>query len=195
MQKRFFLSNFGGTGHLKRHADKHTTSQNDPTQAQISFSSSNIGTFVFNNENARKEIAKFIVQAEQPFYLAENPAFIKIFLKSFNPNFKSVSRTTMRKYCLIIHDEYKQNLISEISKGSFKISLTSTICFSQNNSYYLCVTTHYIDNNWTLQKCILSFIELEYQHTARILWATSCALLMSIKLKILYFQLLLVMLP
>ena len=44
-------------------------------------------------------------------------------LKGFNPNFKSVSKTTMRKYCLIIHDE----LISEISKGSFKISLTSDI--------------------------------------------------------------------
>ena len=127
MQKRFFLSNFGGTGHLKRHADKHTTSQNDPTQAQISFSSSNIGIFVFNNENARKEIAKFIVQVEQPLYLAENPAFIKMLLKSFNTNFKSVSMTTMRKYCLIIYDEYKQKLIFKISRDSFKISLTSDI--------------------------------------------------------------------
>ena len=72
---------------MKRHADKHTISQNDPTQAQISFSSSNIGTFVFNNINARKEITKFIVQVEQPFYLAENPAFIKMLLKGFNPNF------------------------------------------------------------------------------------------------------------
>ena len=86
-------------------------------------------------------------------------------LKLFNPNFKSVSRTTMRKYCFIIHDEYKQNLISEISKGSFKISLTSDIWSSQNNSDYLCVTAHYIDNNWILQKRILSFIKLEYQHT------------------------------
>ena len=100
----------------------------------------------------------------------------------------------MRKYCYIIYDEYKEKLISEISKGSFKISLTSNIWSSQNNSNYLCVTVHYIDNNWILQKRILSFIELEYQHTARILWATSCALLMSIKLKILYFQLLLIML-
>ena len=117
----------GGTGHLKRHADKYTTSQNDTTQTQISFSNSSIGTFVFNNENAMKEIAKFIVQVEQLFYLAENPMFVKMLLKGFNPNFKSVSRTTMRKYCLIIHDEYKQKLISEISKGSFKISLTSDI--------------------------------------------------------------------
>ena len=107
---------------MKRYADKYTTSQNDPTQAQISFSSSNIRTFV-NNENARKEIAKFIVQGEQPFYLAENPAFIKMLLKGFNPNFKSVSRITMGEYCL----EYKQKLISEILKSSFKISLTSDV--------------------------------------------------------------------
>ena len=72
----------------------------------------------------------------------------------------------MRKYCLIIYDEYKQKLISEISKGSFKTSLTSDIWSSQNNSDYFCVTAHYIDNNWILQKRILSFIELEYQHTA-----------------------------
>ena len=76
MQKEFFLSNFGGMGHLKRHADKNTTSQNDHTQTQISFSNLSIGTFVFNNENVKKEIAKFIVQLERPFYLAENPAFI-----------------------------------------------------------------------------------------------------------------------
>ena len=56
----------------------------------------------------------------------------------------------MSKYCFIIHDEYKQKLISEISKGSFKISLTSDIWSSQNNSDYLCVTAHYINNNWTL---------------------------------------------
>ena len=59
-------------------------------------------------------------------------------LKGFNPNFKYVSRTTMRKYCLIIYDEYKQKLIFEISKGSFKISLTSDILTFQNNSDYLC---------------------------------------------------------
>ena len=35
------------TGHLKRHADKYTTSQNDHTQTQIIFSNSSIGTYVF----------------------------------------------------------------------------------------------------------------------------------------------------
>ena len=161
----FSCQTSGGTGHLKKHADKHTTSQNDPTQAQISFSSSNIGTFVFNNKNARKKIAKFIVQVEQSFYLAENPAFIKVLLKGFNSNFKSISRTTMRKYRFIIYGEYKGNLISKISKGSFEISFIYDIWCSQNNSDCLCGTTHYIDNNWILQKRILSFIELEYQHT------------------------------
>ena len=73
MQKRIFLSNFGGTGNSKRHADKHTTSENDPTRTQISFSNLRIGTFVFNNENARKKITKFIVQVEQSFYLTEFP--------------------------------------------------------------------------------------------------------------------------
>ena len=116
-------------------------------------------------------------------------------LKSFNPNFKSVSRTTMRKYCLIIHDEYKQNLISEISKGSFKISLTSDIWSSQNNSDYLCVTAHYIDNNWTLQKRILSFIELEYQHTACNIAGCIMRTINEYKIENLYFQLLLIMLP
>lgn len=50
----------------------------------------------------------------------------------------------MRKYCFISND-YKQKLISELSNGSFKIN-------------YLCVTAHYIDNNWVLQKHILSFL-------------------------------------
>ena len=72
-KKDFSCQTSERTSHLKRHADKHTTSQNDHARTQISFSNSNIRTFVFNNENARKEITKFIVQIEQPFYLAENP--------------------------------------------------------------------------------------------------------------------------
>ncbi|KAH7653156.1 Ribonuclease H-like protein [Dioscorea alata] len=41
-------------GHLKRHAAK----QHDSTQTQISFTDSTFGTFVCNNENARKEIGR-----------------------------------------------------------------------------------------------------------------------------------------
>ncbi|KAH7679060.1 Ribonuclease H-like protein [Dioscorea alata] len=90
-------------------------------------------------------------------------------LHGFNPNFKSVSRNTMRKYCLIIYGDYKQKLISKLSNSSLKISLTSDIWTSQFKTNYLCVTAHYIDSNWVLQKHILSFFELEHRHTASII--------------------------
>ena len=65
--KKLFLVKLWGTCHLKRYADKLVQSQHDLTQIQISFLNLSIETFVLNNENARKEIVKFIIQFEQPF--------------------------------------------------------------------------------------------------------------------------------
>lgn len=73
------------TRHLKRHGDKHAAKQHEPTQKQIGLTYSTMGTYVFNNENSRKEIPKFIIQNDQRFYLAENPSFIKMLLCGFIP--------------------------------------------------------------------------------------------------------------
>ena len=75
----------------------------------------------------------------------------------------------MRKYCLLIYDEYRQWLIFETSKGSFKIDFTSNIWISLFKTNYHCVTPHYIDNTSTLKKHILSFIKLEHQCTTNII--------------------------
>ena len=92
--KTIFLAKLQGNEAFKKVCRQACYKENDPTQTQISFSDLTLGTFVFNNENARKEIAKFIIQNEQPFYLAKNPMFIRMLPCGFNPNFKSVLRNT-----------------------------------------------------------------------------------------------------
>lgn len=115
------------------------------------------GNFVFNNENKIKEIAKFIILSEKPFYLAQNPIFIRMLLCGLNPKFKLGWRNTIRKYCIFIYDECKHILILEYQCFFLNCSQNFKINF-WNILHYLYVTPYYIDNTWTLQKCILSLL-------------------------------------
>jgi hypothetical protein len=52
-----------------------------------------------------------------------------------------------------------------------KISITSDIWTAGKHGLsYSCVTDHYIDHDWILQKKVLSFRTMNYQHTAQIIY-------------------------
>ena len=83
--------------------------------------------FCCNNKNVGKEITKFFVQNEEPFYLIKNLVFYKNAPQGFNPNFKSISWNNMRNIFFTIYEDYKEKLISKMSKNSFKTVLTYDI--------------------------------------------------------------------
>ena len=70
----------------------------------------------------------------------------------FDPNFKSISKNYMRKFCLIIYDDYKDKFIYEISKGSF-LKLFPYLVLSRTNYLYvimLVLIRLYINIFWVL---------------------------------------------
>ena len=42
---------------------------------------------------------------------------------------------------------------------------------------YICVTSHYIDNNWILQKRIINFRAMYYEHTGENIFHTICSVI------------------
>jgi hypothetical protein len=43
---------------------------------------------------------------------------------------------------------------------SCRLSATMDLWTSRQNKSYMCITVHFIDDNWTIQKRIVSFIRL-----------------------------------
>ncbi|OAY78882.1 putative AC transposase, partial [Ananas comosus] len=124
-----------------------------------------VSTFQYSHERNRRELVLYIVGAEQPYTFAECPYFEHYVKTALNPAYKKTSRNTSRKDSIKAFLEYRQNLISILKNLNSKISLTSDIWTSRNEHSFICVTAHWIDSNWILQKRIIGFQELEFPHT------------------------------
>jgi hypothetical protein len=64
----------------------------------------------------------------------------------------------------------RTNIKLEINNLTSKIALTTDIWSSNyNNSAFLGITMHYINNNWETKKCLLDFISIEGSHSGRLI--------------------------
>ncbi|CAN6215278.1 unnamed protein product [Urochloa humidicola] len=120
----------------------------------------------FSQEVARQELVKLIVMHELPFTLVEYPKFGS-FVSALNPWFKHVSRTTIRSDYISYYEEGKVDLRKIISNLKSRVSLTADMWTSNQTLGYLCVTAHYIDDEWILHKQIIKFTLVESPHDGR----------------------------
>ena len=64
----------------------------------------------------------------------------------------------------------KANIKLEINSFTTKIALTTDIWSSNyNNTAFLGITMHYINNNWEIKKCLLDFIPIEGSHSGALI--------------------------
>ncbi|CAK8565823.1 unnamed protein product [Lathyrus sativus] len=110
----------------------------------------------FNQERIRLTLAKMIIIDELPFKYVENEGF-NMFMKEAQPRFKIPSRVTVARDCLCLYFDEKEKLKSMLSANKQMVSLTTDTWTSIQNMNYMCVTAHYIDDEWNLKKSILSF--------------------------------------
>ncbi|CAK8564808.1 unnamed protein product [Lathyrus sativus] len=110
----------------------------------------------FNQERTRLTLAKMIIIDELPFKYVENEGF-NMFMKEAQPRFKIPSRVTVARDCLCLYFDEKEKLKSMLSANKKMVSLTTDTWTSIQNMNYMCVTAHYIDDEWNLKKSILSF--------------------------------------
>ncbi|XP_058181412.1 zinc finger BED domain-containing protein RICESLEEPER 2-like [Rhododendron vialii] len=106
---------------------------------------SDSSNFVYSKEKMRHGLALYVAAAEQPFTF--------------------VSRNSTRNDTKKAYSEVKKDLISELATVG-AIGFTSDMWSGINNRGYICVTAHYIDSSWTLQKKIIAFRLVEFPHDA-----------------------------
>lgn len=81
-------------------------------------------------------------------------------LKRGIPQWKGVSRHTIRQDAFKTYESEKKKL-KDVLKNIEKISLTTDLWRSKPQKIeYMVVTAHFVDQQWKLQKRILSFVHL-----------------------------------
>ncbi|KAF7113037.1 hypothetical protein RHSIM_RhsimUnG0167500 [Rhododendron simsii] len=121
--------------------------------------------FVYSKEKMRHGLALYVAAAEQPFTFGDDIRFEHFVQNCLNPSFAKVSRNSTRSDTKKAHTEVKKDLISELATVG-AIGFTSDMWSGINNRGYICVTAHYIDSSWTLQKKIIAFRLVEFPHDA-----------------------------
>jgi hypothetical protein len=124
---------------------------------------SHLSNWKFDPKKTRAELVRLIVLHELPFSLVEYEGF-RSYSLSLNPLVESVSRTTIKENCIQAFKNHRSTLRDELRDSKCRFSLTADIWTCNNTTSYICVTCHYIDVNWKVQKKIIRFCWIQTPH-------------------------------
>lgn len=155
-----------GTSSLKNHLKICKKNPNKPVidnqrtlQITPGSGGSSVGTcstWKFDIEDLRNSFAEMIIEDEQPFVLSERPGLRK-FLAKACPRFTLPSRRTTTRACVKVYDVQRLKLKKFLKENCERVSLTTDTWTANTNQNYMCVTAHFIDNDWKLHKKIIGF--------------------------------------
>ncbi|WOK92737.1 zinc finger BED domain-containing protein RICESLEEPER 2-like [Canna indica] len=170
---RLAYQNTGSTTHLNRHmltCGVRLATISGKTQQVLALPTmeldgriGNLTSFRYDKEKVTYMLAKMIIVHEYPFRMVEH-AFFQLLMKTLNPKFESMSRVTVRSDCMKIYALEKKKIKALLGSVD-RISLTSDLRTSNQTIGYMCLTAHFLDNDWNLQKRVLSFISMPPPHT------------------------------
>ncbi|GMH23017.1 hypothetical protein Nepgr_024860 [Nepenthes gracilis] len=122
------------------------------------------GSTRFDQERSRLDLAHMIILHEYPLSMVDHNAF-KVFVENLQPFFDITTNSVVEIDCIAIYDKQKQKVYGIINRLSGRISVSIDVWNSPESARYLCLTAHYIDEDWTLQKKTLNFIKIDAAHT------------------------------
>lgn len=130
-----------GTSHLRSHF----------TIEKIGGETIVVGNYAFNQEVARRALARMVILHEYPMSIVDHIGF-KDFCATLKPLFKGISRNTIKTDIMKFYDEAKENTMRLLSKNKGRIAITTDMwTATHQNKCYMTVTAHFIDDSWNLQ--------------------------------------------
>uniref|UniRef100_A0A803MKM4 BED-type domain-containing protein n=1 Tax=Chenopodium quinoa TaxID=63459 RepID=A0A803MKM4_CHEQI len=104
----------------------------------------------------RKALSEMVIVDELRFKFVEGVGF-KQFCNVMEPRFHVPSIITVAKDCYETFLTQKRKLKLVLKKCNSRVSLTTDTWTSIQQINYMCLTVHFVDNDWNLQKRILNF--------------------------------------
>ncbi|TYJ30966.1 hypothetical protein E1A91_A06G164700v1, partial [Gossypium mustelinum] len=124
----FSAKSSSGTSHLR---------PTQPSLGGVPF----IKNYKFDADKCRQAVSTFLVYSKHAFRTVEEPGF-RYMMRISSPNFKNIRRSVEEK----------------LAKAPGLICLTSDNWNSEHtNDEYICISTHWVDKDWKLQKRIIRF--------------------------------------
>jgi hypothetical protein len=111
----------------------------------------------YDYDECRQALVKMVIIDELPFNFVEGKGF-RLFSRTVQPRFDIPSRFTIVRDCLKLDVEEKERL-KRAFKGQ-RLCLTTDTWTSIQNINYMCLTAHWIDNEWNFHKRILNFYQV-----------------------------------
>ncbi|XP_054821797.1 zinc finger BED domain-containing protein RICESLEEPER 2-like [Prosopis cineraria] len=155
--------------HLEERCKKFGVRDTDPKQPKLSFQpkkkeegegcGTSLKGVTFDLNSCRQALARMIIVDELPFKFVENEGF-QYFMSIAQPLFPLPSRTTVARDCLSLYLSEQAKLRNVFCKSKQSVCLTTDCWTSLQNMNYLCLTGHFIDDEWKLHKRILNFCQI-----------------------------------
>jgi len=158
--------NKNGTKNLNKHflrCPQNPENQSKQTQTQLIFEKdennegeARLKSWVLNPLEARASIGKMIIMDELPFRFVENAGFRQM-MSICCPTINMPSRITVAKDIYELYVNERVKLKEYLVHACQRVCVTTDTWTSLQRINYMCVTAHFIDNDWKLHKKIINF--------------------------------------
>jgi len=155
--------NHGTTG-FKNHLRSAHGIVKGQQQLNVGTEITHIQPYKYDQEASLKKLNLAIIMHEYPFNIVEHEYLVD-FIKSLRPSFPIKSRVTIRKEIMENFLEEKDRLYAYLKSMQCRFSATMDMWTSCQNKGYMCVTIHWIDDDWRMQKRIVGFFNVKGRHT------------------------------
>ncbi|XVF07398.1 hypothetical protein REPUB_Repub06bG0135500 [Reevesia pubescens] len=110
-------------------------------------------------------LAESVIAHGYPFKIVED-AKLRIFHSYLNRSFKPICRNICKADCLKVQKKMRKKVKFGSEKISSRISLIADLWTSCTTNGYLCLTTHFVADDWKLHSLILNFQHVPPPHSA-----------------------------
>ncbi|CAM8907259.1 unnamed protein product [Rhodiola kirilowii] len=124
-------------------------------------SSTIVKPWKYDPSRIRELISHMVMVHELPFTFAEYELF-NLLMKESSPEFKKVSRTTLKSDCTASYQNEKKRLMTLLNSVK-RVSITTDIWRSGQKIEYMVVTSHFVCD-WKLHKRVLNFCHIPPPH-------------------------------
>lgn len=110
-------------------------------------------------QGLRVALAEMIVIDALPFRIVERKGF-KRWCHFLDPEFELLSRIEVARDVMNLYLDEKKKLRTLLTSNSQRVCLTTNIWSFAQQIDYMCLTAHFINSEWKLQKKILNFCQI-----------------------------------